>query len=72
MYNQVNQAIDSGVIKVDDSGAVSVVDDPNEREQIASASKLRRRKADVHGMQMDDDDVIDGLLPMDYEQEQHD
>ena len=59
------------MIKVDDSGAVSVVEDPNEREQIASASKLRRRKADVHGLQLDDEDVDDGLLPMDYDQNQN-
>ena len=57
LWNGVDQAVQEGQIKVNDSGQVSVVEDPGERAQIASASKIRRRKADVHGLQLDDESV---------------
>ena len=61
MYEEIQSAIDEGAIKVDDSGAVSIVDDPGERQQIASASKIRRRRAQIHDIQLDDESMLQGM-----------
>ena len=56
-------------LKFDDEGSVKVVDDPEEREQIASESK-RRRKTDVNGLLQQNDGVLmEGQGMVEYGQE---
>lgn len=41
MYESVNDLFEAGKLKQDDQGEALVVDDPEERESIASASKAK-------------------------------